>query len=951
MAGEESVAVSRGRRRSPGRGLLGGLFIALLTSLSPLPAGAEPGTERGDERGAEPVADAGAAAPLPESRGEEGAEGGEPGARGEPVDSAAAPLALSRPANPCDGAWAIDRLDAMERSVLHRVCEGKDVSPRALHQTLRRLLGGDGWQTGALAWLVGPQRHSRWTWAEDAPVADRSKPPALEKLQRDLDRALSQFSAGGLCREFRDSELVADFLEAASNDQEAEELPFDADFLRCLKIDPRASEGTRLLTIRTDGLDSLVVAFGGGDSTLTRYFGRGDMMVLGKHRFVIVAVPEGTPVTLVGDHRGQEVPLQWRSVVGRNQAVWMVPVRQACVSLNVRMGDHDRLFVDGQEVPSLADEAGGRAIDQPMILSRDLPQAVVPDHEISVLTCAEDGTCAIRYISRIPAAIERAEPRHVCEPFRLDLRPRTRQQVAIIRTSRSETCEQSPLWADDLRDRIRYFLSSDARHRGKREMADVFAYAEISGALASLEGEISQRPGNNRGPDRGVDTSQALGTVAKEAWRQGLDILMTFEVQCQPKTDNGDEFLYSLQGTMIGVDEIFGRGFYGDQGLDLDRYIRVESISFESPSHQDAALAALLDRLFTVPSSRFIHDQITTDYRDAFQLRVGTVFPPGGDEETPEGLRVIFKRIPRRKGVLRSELADRRRWRPQVCDRLTRISRAEVSTMDEVAKTIEVAPGGAKEVNLVLSQKGADHSVSRQAGVHSREIRPSLPGWYLVVRQDEGGRINDAVCVEADYERREIWGEVMAAGGPTVLASTDVSSVIARARVGYVAYLTSMLGFGVRGGYQLARYNLSEGVASWQDLDVLSPAIKWQRHALTLGPLVEARTRFAVLPVELRARLSPYVDLGVVSIPRENVPVSLAQFRTTTTADSFFDFDVGVDLDLVIGYTLGGVSVQHGVLLGVMALDDKIYETGVTAAENFGGVFGFTLGVGGGTKR
>lgn len=858
---------------------------------------------------------------------------------------------LARAGSRCDGAWAIDRLDQVERSVLHRLCEGEEVPSRAVHQTLRRLLGGDGWQTGALAWLVGPKRRSRWTWAEEIPAAERSKPPAIEALQRQIDAALVQFARGDRCPELIQSQLVQDFIDAVDNDQEAEELPFDSDFLRCLGIDSRASEGTRLLTIRTDGLDSLVVAFGGASSTLTRYFGRDDMMVLGKHRFVIVAVPEGTPVTLVGDHRRQEVPLQWRSVVGRNQAVWMVPVRQACVSLNVRMGAGDRLFVDGQEVPSLADERGGRAIDQPMILSRDLPKAVVPDHEISVVTCGDDQSCAIRYLSRVPAAIERAEPRHVCEPFRLDLRPRTRQQVAVVRTSRGETCERSPLWADDLRDRIRYFLSSDPRHRGKREMADVFAYAEISGALASLEGEISGGPGKSKGPDRGVDTSQALGTVAKEAWRQGLDILMTFEVQCQPKTDEPEKFTYSLQATMIGVDEIFGRGYYGDQGLDLDRYVRVESISFESPELQEASLAALLDRLFAVPSSRFIQGQITTDYRDEFKLRVGTVFPKEQGEQTPEGLRVIFKRIPRGRIHRRSLLAERGEWRPEICDRLTRVSRAEDETMDDVAATIDAARGRTHEINLLLSQDGTDHSVSRQAGIHSREVRPSLPGWYLVGRQDEGGEIRDAVCVEARYDRREIWGEVMAAGGPTVRTSTEVGSIITRARVGYVSYLTSMLGVGVRGGYQNARYNLDEGVVSWQDLDVLSPAISWQRHALTVGPLVEARTRFAVLPVEFRARVSPYMDLGLVSIPRENVPVSLVQFRTTTVADTFVDVDVGVDLDLVIGYTLGRVSVQHGVLLGLMAVDDRVYETGVTAAENFAGIFGFTLGVGGGTKR
>ncbi|MEZ4382723.1 MAG: hypothetical protein R3A79_15405 [Nannocystaceae bacterium] len=865
----------------------------------------------------------------------------------------------------CDGAWSIERLDSDERGVLYRACRGGQVSEADLHKTLRRLLGADGWYASSLSWLVGPQRKLRYTWDPALPQGKRQGPPTIDALQRAIDAAMPGFAAGEVCGELSRSDLVRDMIEAASADSELEELPFDSDFLRCLGVDDRLSEGTRLLTVRADGLDSLVVAFGDSRSTLARYFSRDDMLVLGKHRFVVAAVPEGTPVTLIGQHRGQEVPLLWRSVVGRNQAVWMVPVRQACVSLNVRMGEFDRLFVDGQEVQALADTGGRvfvdgkevpgpdgdrrwRAVDQPMILSRDLPQAVVPDHEIAVLTCLEGKECAIRYLSRIPATTQRPEPRHVCEPFRLDLRPRTQQQVAIIRTSRSPTCERSPLWADDLRDRVRFFFTSDARHRGRREMADVYAYAEIAGALASLEGEIEGGQGKAIGPDRGIDSTEALGTVAKEAWRQGLDILMTFEVQCQPRQDDPDAFTYSLQGTMIGVDEIFGRGFYGDEGLDLDRYIRVETVSFGAPNLQDAALAALLDRLFVVPSSRFIHDFVTTAYRDPTELRVGTVF--ADDQSVPDSVRVIYKRLSRRRKMLPSPLAEGRKWRPEICDRLSRMSRAEEATMAEVA-AIMAGPTGGKvgELNLPLSRTNVDHSVLRRAGIHGRDFEPELPGWYLVARQDKDGTVTDAICLDAHNARDEIFAELTASGGPLMRTATDVSSALARARIGYVTYLRPSLGVGARGGYQFQRNTLNEGVASWQDLNVQSGAITWHRHALTIGPTLEARTRFTASPLEFRARVSPYLDLGLVTIG--GVDSSLAEFRTTALTNAFIDVDVGVDVDLVIGYEIGGVQVQHGFLLGLMAVDDSPHETAVNAREGFAGIFGFTLGVGAARRR
>ncbi len=844
---------------------------------------------------------------------------------------------------PCDGAWAIKRLNASERATLHAACRGKTVPPAALHQTLRRLLGTDGWNAGAMAWLVGPTRPRRWTWAPKTPASLRAKPPRIDALQQAIDRSLKEFASAKICPELRRSSLVADLITAASDDTEVDELPFDSDFLRCLGIDERMSEGTRLLTIRADGLESLVISFGDTRSTMTRYFGRDDMLVLGKHRFVIAAVPQSTPVALLGEHRGQEIPLHWHSVVGRNQAVWMTPVRQACINLNVRMAANDRLFIDGQEVRALANSKGGLMIDQPMILSRDLPQAVVPDHELSVLTCGQDQHCDIRYVSTIPGTTNRPEPRLVCEPFRLDLRPRKRQQVAIIRTSR-ETCKKSPLWADDLRDRVRYFLTTDVRHRGQREIADVHAYAEISSALASLEGEIQEGSGKATGPDRGMDTTEALGTVAKEAWRQGLDILMTFSVLCQPKPDHPDEFTYSLQGTVIGVDEIFGRGFYGDAGLDLDRFIKVETVAFETPELQDAAIATLLDRLFNVPSSRFLHNHSATYYRNRVELRVGTVFPD--DKPKPEGLRVIVKRLPRRRSIAPSALTERGEWRPQICDRLTRMSRAEDQTMQDVADTIDTAPGRSTEVKLLLSREGVDDTVSPRSGIHARELRLGLPGWYLVARQDQGGDISDAICINSRYSPHEIWGEVMLAGGPTIITTTGVEILQTRVRIGYARYFLPSLGIGVRGGYQNVRYNLERGVVSWQDLDVNSSAIKWQRHALVIGPLLEGRTRFTRLPIEFRTRFSPFLDVGLVWIPLKDVPIELAKFRGGTTTNTFVDIDGGLDVDFIIGHEVGGVQMQYGIAISLMAINNSVLRTAVTAADNFAGVFGLTIGIG-----
>jgi hypothetical protein len=278
------------------------------------------------------------------------------------------------------------------------------------------------------------------------------------------------------------------------------------------------------------------------------------------------------------------------------------------------------------------------------------------------------------------------------------------------------------------------------------------------------------------------------------------------------------------------------------------------------------------------------------------------------------------------------------------------MSRSEERTMAEVAAIMKNAPGGkVGELNLPLSRAGADHSVLRRAGIHGRDFEPELPGWYLVARQEADGTITDAICLDARYSRDELFAELTTSGGPLILTATDVSTVLARARVAYVTYLRPSLGVGARGGYQFQRNSLSEGVASWQDLDVQSPPITWFRHGLTIGPLLESRTRFTASPIELRARVSPYLDLGLVAIG--GVPSDLIEFRTTNLTNTFIDVDVGVDVDFVIGYEIGGVQIQHGFLLGLMAVDDSPHETAVTAAEGFAGIFGFSLGIGAARRK
>src|SRR5690606_9743737 len=97
---------------------------------------------------------------------------------------------------------------------------------------------------------------------------------------------------------------------------------------------------------------------------------------------------------------------------------------------------------------------------------------------------------------------------------------------------------------------------------------------------------------------------------------------------------------------------------------------------------------------------------------------------------------------------------------------------------------------------------------------------------------------------------------------------------------------------------------------------------------------------------ELRGRLSPFLDVGIIGLG--GVPGELVEFRTAAaTRSSVLDVDVGVDLDLAISYTIGPITLQNGLFAGVTGLDDDVLRTGATVKESFAGVFGFLLAIGG----
>ncbi len=936
---------------------------------------AKPGTRaRPGRRGARPQP--GSARPGGRARP------GDRGQRARPTEPTAAPKpsapryeapTSTRPrSTSCDVIHSLTGIDRDQRQLLHDACTGTPRTDAATYAALFRLVSSSGWHVGVVATILAGKTDPAITVWSDGKTHD---PPAVGVAQEHIDADLPAFADGLRCSELRRSDELADFLDALDADEEPESLPFTSELTDCLGVPRGAMEGARLLTIRADGLEDVTVIMGTRDFVHARRFHRKQALRLGNHRFFIIAVPEASPVAVFANHENLELPVIWRGLMGRNALVWAKPPRRSCLDLSVDMNPSTHLYIDGVRVdgggsdPVCAGksdtDAPRQTVDRTLAITLDRPDTGLPDHEVAALTCegkGKDRRPVVRHLSPLNATAPSEQLRQTgeCESLRLDLSTPEKQRVAVLGVSKLQGCEATPLWASDIQERARHILGQDAAHRGKRTYANFSAYAEATEALSSLE---TQMGGDAQGgPDRGADTNTLLGSAAQEAWRQGIDTLLSFALQCTPrgKDDQGElQWAYSIRATSIQVSDLFARGYYGREGIDLEDFIDVESVGFMTADQQDASLGALLDRVFAVDTPRFTPPPVDVYYRRSQTLRISRYFnEPVAKKQVPEEFAIRYRafhkvgRPPNKteRKALREEVrvsGPEYSARPRLCERL--VHRGARPPGAIAAAREKYATLGTEEHLLVLqrSREELDMSSNPQAAVHKGELKPPRPGWYLIAIEDEQGEIQDAVCINATTPGIEVWGQATVGGGPLAFAGNGSRARLhVRPRLGSTWYLRGRwlgLGFGL--GYGLTRYQGDR--ADWTDLAIASPGLlDWSRHALLVAPHVEARTRSTALPFELRARLHPTLDAALVDIRK--IDRALVSFRDSRLPNTVLDFDFDLDLDLILGVPVGPIQVEGIVTASYMAVDDDFYRSGASVTQDANFMLGFGLGISGG---
>lgn len=893
-----------------------------------------------------------------------------------PSPAIAAP-APSRAAE-CDVIHSLTTLDRTHRERLHRACTDGPTGDAESYSAVFRLVSSTGWHAGVLSTIL--RRHGLTSWIAWADGQAHDPPPALVAQQK-LEAGLPGFAAGTQCAELRRSEELTAFLDAVRIDEAPETSPFTSRFAACLGVPARTMEGTRLLTIRADGLVDATVIVGTRDFVHARRFTRDEALRLDSHRFFVIAVPEASPVVVLGTHENQVLPVIWRGVVARNELLWAVPPRRSCLDLSVRMDPGTRLYLDGVRLDGGSEDEVCREAPAKEPARRDAPAAVnetlsialdahgmgLPEHEIVAVTC--EGTAktrphpVVRHASAIQATApaEQLRPANVCEPLRLDLGTPPKQRVAVLGVTKLPGCEVTPMWASDLPERVRHVLSRDVAHRHVRAYANFSAYAEASEALSSLESRMGPASAT-RGEGPGSDADQLLGSAAREAWRQGIDTLLSLAVQCTPRgqAKSGEpQWSYSIRATSIHVSELFARGYHGRNALDLEDFIAVDSVGFDTAEQQDASIGTLLDRVFEVEMPRFARPLPFAPYRQLQTLRVSRFYssptspPAAGAAATtstvPEAITLRYKpfeepgRHPFRGLRARQAFDDR----PRPCEGLVHRG---ARPPDAMKKAYPELTGKERALVLPRSHDDVDTS-SGGSAVYEGKLSPPRPGWYLVtVDGNSDGELDDAVCIDATARPLDLWVDLAISGGPLAFAKNGSRAMVyLRPRVGWTRYLRGgWLGGGFAFGYALTDYAGTR--ADWTDLDVSSQdRQRWRRHALQLSPYVEARSRATVLPMEFRARFGPALDSALVDLRR--VDEDLIDFRAGFEDDAILDFDLDLNLDLSVGAPLGPVQLDALVMLTYVGVDDSFVRSATTVIQDSSFYLGFGLMLSGGRRR
>lgn len=828
-----------------------------------------------------------------------------------------------RDAGRCVAVAGLVGLAPDQQAAMTTLCERRG-RPQAEHAPLvARLAARASWEASALAELL----------AGGAPHVDIGGEAGATARLLAARRALAGLderrlmSAG--CKPL--ATAIAAY-ESDLAERETPVPPFSATTLadgRCVPLAAQGLADVHLLTLAAEPGQALFVAAAAGERAVLQWFAPEEAIVRGERRLFVVVVPAWSVVTVRASHSDAATARSWGGFVTHDRTVWDDPPEFGCLRLSVDLDADTTLLIDG------------KTLSRGQRLAHRTVGVQAGPHELVALRCAAPGQCVVRFRETLPPAATTGT-QNLCQDVALDLhQPRS---VAIVRASAAPGCDAAMAWQADLLA-AEYLRSNEARTG--RVFRDLASYATLTTALGSLRDSLNPATGATVGGATGSDSLETVATVAKEAWRQGIDELVSLELRC-----GSDGTSLSLQGSAISVREVFGRDRGEVAGLDLKQLLRVQTLRFRSQAQLESTVGGVLDQLLNRSYLRIREGQRVFPYRSPARVELAA-FGQGEVDGKPE-LAAFYLGV-RQGGAAPVCQALRR-------DHATALAGVDVLLGGQGALTsVRVAVTGSEPaLQAHTSVEGHDEAALRAAAANQLDgsFTAIRAGDYLVVArwvdaQGKPGPAVDATCVRFEVPTRELWASVMFAPDLTMVTPIrDYRAHHLRALLGQTWYTRRpWLGLGVAGGYAYTRYASAAGLPSWQDFEVTGQQsvapLEWHRHALVVGPLVELRTRRASLPVEFRARVSAAVGLAIVDVHR------VTGFPDFATASSFGPSNLRVTptldsaLELGFSYPAGPLTIGHVITLGTTGLTDM--NSGSRAVSAIGGAsmysaFGLILG-------
>lgn len=805
-----------------------------------------------------------------------------------------------------------------EQAALRAVCRNGTIEePQVVAAAAFRVQSLGGPRAAALGKILAPRDGSRGrTIGAGAPEVIAAQERLASLPSRIATGSRAGRRAPGACGELMEEVRV--FAEASDVGEPAG-APFlhdDPALVGCLG-DAGALQRVELVTLRADNVESVVVVAATPESTTVTRLVADEAVALGRRRFLVAAVPPSASVTVVAKVRGVEVPAVWQGLVPYDMVAWADAPAMTCLSLDAALDADAALFLDGVPVP-----AEGREIARTLSVSRE-------EHQLVVLSCPSGAErCFVRYQTAL--AGETLQRRiNDCRTIRLDLARGSRDVVAIVQAAQNEACREAPLRADSLPGMAAEYLRV-GRPRERYEFRNLTEIAALTDALVTLRGRLNQESGEVAGAERGADSARLISGAANEAWRQGIDVLLSFELLCS-QSEGG--WRYQLETKSMALSSLFGRGKSGADGLDLQGLIEVEAEDLVLPERYRQALEMTIDRLLKIDYVRLMHYRVSASYEQTPELRVARHDGRCGDGPCASPRLLVTARRVSAAG------------RPAACAQLeqhTARSQAAVQAAQQA-----YAAASSREMSLELMPDASAGDGARAAVMRTR-LAAESPGWYIVLARRAGAEaVGDALCVELTTATRELWLDAAMSGrGLHLLPRGSPEELYLRTRVGYTRYLRPSIGIGSFLGYAYTRYALADGRPSWSDLQSLDmSALRWARHALLIGGLVEYRSRVRPLPFDVRVRAAPTLSVGVLD--EAGLPRGLKQLlgEGSGRADHV-DVDFNLHFDVGISYALGPLTINNLLQLGFNALDDGMGRVNAGIRSNGGMFVGFGLGIG-----